>query len=299
MEAGDIIRQILALPDEERHLLCDHLLAVVERELSAPEKIDENQNVCSSVEYVYNNTDNSILYATPKDSKEYIYNISYKDSSYIDSSATDQNQKKIEQDNNDTQSSGFAQKHRALAEEWMAIYNAECPSYHKAAQLTDLRIGKVAARSKRFTTEMFTQACRNMEASEWMRQRGFGNFDWIVKTDENLSKLAEDRYGKRRSTPVGVTIAGRQAFLVKQIEKAAAAFNAQAVDAVNLAIQLDAAIEADWYYKQLTRVDLEEIFRRGCARQYEYHGLSVATICGWLNGYKETFKELKRKGQRD
>lgn len=240
----------------------------------------------------------NIHIATPQ-KKEYIYNISYKDSSYIDSSATDQNQKKIEQDNNDTQSSGFAQKHRALAEEWMAIYNAECPSYHKAAQLTDLRIGKVAARSKRFTTEMFTQACRNMEASEWMRQRGFGNFDWIVKTDENLSKLAEDRYGKRRSTPVGVAIAGRQAFLVKQIEKAAAAFNAQAVDAVNLAIQLDAAIEADWYYKQLTRVDLEEIFRRGCARQYEYHGLSVATICGWLNGYKETFKELKRKGQRN
>ena len=181
----------------------------------------------------------------------------------------------------------------------MAIYNAECPSYHKAAQLTDLRIGKVAARSKRFTTEMFTQACRNMEASEWMRKRGFGNFDWIVKTDENLSKLAEDRYGKRRSTPVGVTIAGRQAFLVKQIEKAAAAFNSTAVDCVNLAIQLDSAIEADWYYKQLTRVDLEEIFRRGCARQYEYHGLSVATICGWLNGYKETFKELKRKGQRN
>lgn len=180
----------------------------------------------------------------------------------------------------------------------MAIYNAECPSYHKVAQLTDLRIRKVAARSERFTTETFTLACRNMETSEWMRQRGFGNFDWIVKTDENLSKLAEDRYGKRRSTPVGVTIAGRQAFLVKQIEKAAAAFNSTAVDCVNLAIQLDSAIEADWYYKQLTRVDLEEIFRRGCARQYEYHGLSVATICGWFNEYKETFKELKRKGQR-
>lgn len=298
MEAGDIIRQILELPDEERHLLCDHLLAVVERELSAPEKIDENQNVCSCIMGNIFSIPENIHIATPQ-KKEYIYNISYKDSSYIDSSATDKNQKKIEQDNNDTQSSGFAQKHRALAEEWMAIYNAECPSYHKAAQLTDLRIRKVAARSERFTTEMFTQACRNMEASDWMRQRGFGNFDWIVKTDENLSKLAEDRYGKRRSTPVGVTIAGRQAFLVKQIEKAAAAFNAQAVDAVNLAIQLDTAIEADWYYKQLTRVDLEEIFRRGCARQYEYHGLSVATICGWFNEYKETFKELKRKGQRE
>lgn len=298
MEAGDIIRQVLELPDEERHLLCDHLLAVVERELSAPEKIDENQNVCSCIMGNIFSIPENIHIATPQ-KKEYIYNISYKDSSYIDSSATDQNQKKIEQDNNDTQSSGFAQKHRALAEEWMAIYNAECPSYHKAAQLTDLRIGKVAARSKRFTTETFTLACRNMEASEWMRQRGFGNFDWIVKTDENLSKLAEDRYGKRRSTPVGVTIAGRQAFLVKQIEKAAAAFNSTAVDCVNLAIQLDSAIEADWYYKQLTRVDLEEIFRRGCARQYEYHGLSVATICGWLNEYKETFKELKRKGQRE
>lgn len=297
MEAGDIIRQILELPDEERHLLCDHLLAVVERELSAPEKIDENQNVCSCIMGNIFSIPENIHIATPQ-KKEYIYNISYKDSSYIDSSATDQNQKKIEQDNNDTQSSGFAQKHRALAEEWMAIYNAECPSYHKAAQLTDLRIGKVAARSKRFTTEMFTQACRNMEASEWMRQRGFGNFDWIVKTDENLSKLAEDRYGKRRSTPVGVTLTGRQSFLAGQIEKAAAAFNSTAVDCVNLAVQLDSAIEADWYYKQLTRVDLEEIFRRGCARQYEYHGLSVATICGWFNEYKETFKELKRKGQR-
>ena len=297
MEAGDIIRQILELPDEERHLLCDHLLAVVERELSAPEKIGENQNVCRC-KYRYAIPKDKYIDAIPEYSNQYIYNIPYIESSHIVSSATGKNQKKEEQGNNDTQGSGLAQKHRALAEEWVAVYNTECPSFNKVAQLTDRRVLMVAARSEHYTTEMFTQACRNLEASEWMRARGFASFDWIVKSDENLSNLAEGRYNKRKSTPVGVTLTNRQKFLAGQIEKAAAAFNSTAVDCVNLAVQLDSAIEADWYYKQLTRVDLEEIFRRGCARQYEYHGLSVATICGWFNEYKETFKELKRKGQR-
>lgn len=310
----DIIRRLASLTDGERLAFYDRLARYAALELAAlgcesaeVSEIDENQNVCSSC--IMGDSYNSILLATPKEDSKHsnIYNILYKDSSVP---TIDKSKKKEEKKNsadNNTQDSSLVRTEAdmlpvasdpqriAEATEWIDIYNTICASFPKAAKVTDLRVENVAARRNRFSTEMFTDACRNLEDSEWLKARGFASFDWLTKSDENLLKVAEGNYNRKRSRPsAGGTITGRPALLVKLIDAASQNFD-KAVDSIALARALEDAIVKDSYYAQLDKADLQEVFRRGCARQYEYHGLTTATFCGWFNAYKDDWKEKRRK----
>ena len=305
----DIIRRLASLTDGERLAFYDRLARYAALELAAlgcesaeVSEIDENQNVsrCMGESYKKN------LLATIQDTNHSnIYNILYKDSSVL---TTDKSKKKEE---NlaviDTQSQSSVRTETEImpvaddpqriaeAEEWIDIYNTVCESYTKVVKATDIRVENVAARRNHFSTEMFRQACKNMEDSTWLKGRGFASFDWLTKNDENLCKVAEGQFTNKRSRPsAGGTITGRPALLVKLIDAASQNFD-KAVDSIALARALEDAIVKDSYYAQLDKADLQEIFRRGCARQYEYHGLTTATFCGWLNAYKDDWKEKRRK----
>lgn len=300
-KVDDILREILSLPDDERLALCDRIITAA---ASLPvtggytAEIDENQNLCSCK---YSNiTTPSILYATPIVEKNRIYDTSYKDSSYKDTYIKKENikERKSAADDN-PQIPGFVNDKNAaaVAEEWVKIYTDICKSYPQVAKITDTRIRLVAERSERFTADNFRAACQNMEDCDWIKGRGFGSFDWIVKSDENLTKLAEGYYNYRRKPiSAGGTIKGRTACLVALIDQASRAFD-KVVDAISLGKELETLVAKDRYYSQLTKEDFEEIFRKGRTRQYEYHGLTVAAFCSWMNAYKEEFQERQRRRQ--
>lgn len=294
----DIIRQIAALPEAERHQLYDRITTAIAG-LSAPTgyiaEIDENQSLSSCIDSKYFKTP-SIRHAIPFVYASRIYDSSYKDTYIKKENIKERKEKKEGQQPTNL---GFVNDKNAaaVAEEWVKIYADVCKSYPQVAKLTETRIEMVGRRSERFSTENFRQACINMEQCDWMKGRGFGSFDWIVKSDENLAKLAEGYYNqKRRPASAHGTLQGRPAVLAKLIDNAARCFD-KVVDSIGLAKMLDEAITADAYYSQLGKDDIEEIFRRGCTRQYEYHGLTVAAFCGWMNAYKDTFKDKQRRAK--
>lgn len=293
----DILKALLALPESDRLRLYDRIARYAVMELAALSGESSEKNVCSCIGGNILSIP-SIPLATPNvDSNHSIYNnILNIDSSYIESSA--KKKKENPQYNNTQGASLVTDTDKNEAQAWMDLYNTTCVSYAKATKLTDARIEWVAARLRRFTREDFQKACENMEASEWLRGRGFGCFDWIIKTDENLSKLAEGMYNRKPSRPRGVgTIKGRPALLARLLGDAAKVFDRSTADTINMALLLEESIVKDKYYSQLTAADFEEIFRRGCSRQFAFHGFSVSTICGWMNEYKDTFKEQRRVAQ--
>lgn len=184
----------------------------------------------------------------------------------------------------------------AICELWFSKFREICTSFSKPSKLTESRIERIKQRvAEGYTLEDFEKACRNMEASSWLKGKGWASFDWIIQSADNLAKLAEGHYNQRVQPDQTAGMNKRQTLLVELLETAADAFGKGEMDIPAMAVGLNAAIANDRYYQKLTADDLREVFRRGCSRQYDYHGLTISTVCGWFNAYRSEWLENRRK----
>lgn len=76
-------------------------------------------------------------------------------------------------------------------------YNRICTSMSKCTKLSDGRKKHIKARLKNFTVEQIELAFSKAEASDFLtgkKGNWKANFDWIIKSDDNLLKILEGKY---------------------------------------------------------------------------------------------------------
>lgn len=200
-----------------------------------------------------------------------------------------------------------------VCHEWLTTFADICKSFPAPVRLTERRRVAILARIQEdsFSLDDFRAACRNLEASTWIKSRGFGSFDWIIANADNLAKLAEGYYNRKEcqtaapanalATPTPAPaerppLSGRAALLEKYISDTAAHLGKSGIDARAIAESLKATMDADRYYKQLDDTDLERIFHNGKAMKYDYFGqITPSLFCDWFNKYKEDWIERRRQ----
>ena len=269
------------MPDAARLRLYDRLARYIGMELSAEVT---SSNALSTTSSDASSEEEVIEIDEPNPNKERKYQRKKCSSSDIDILFNNNNY------NNNNNYSASKEK----CELWLKIYAEECTSYSKALQATDHRIRLVSARAKDFSDEDFRQACKNMEQSQWIKSRGFGSFEWIVKDADNLLKLREGFYSRGKTSLPVLPLEGRPATLFSLISQAAESFGRSDIDATSLALALEDTIKGDKYYSLLADDDLKNIFDKGIKRQYQYNGLNVSGLCSWMNEYKQFFVERRR-----
>lgn len=76
-------------------------------------------------------------------------------------------------------------------------YNRICTSMSKCTKLSDGRKKHIKARLKSFTVEQIELAFSKADASDFLtgkKGNWKANFDWIIKSDDNLLKILEGKY---------------------------------------------------------------------------------------------------------
>ena len=87
------------------------------------------------------------------------------------------------------------------------MYNDTCVSLPRMTKLTNTRKDKIKARLKAFTIEEIQRAFELAEKSDFLIGKNGGwkcNFDWLMKNDENMSKVLDGNY-KNNSKKGGIT----------------------------------------------------------------------------------------------
>ncbi len=98
-------------------------------------------------------------------------------------------------DSND--SSGTAESKRQQAQALVDSWNAIVKRLPKVEKLTAQRIAHSCARLKDHTPEELGALFKRLDDSD-LAAKGWGSFDWITKSEDNLTKLREGNYDNHR-----------------------------------------------------------------------------------------------------
>ena len=96
-------------------------------------------------------------------------------------------------------SSAGAETKREQAQALVDSWNATVKRLPKVEKLTAQRIAHACARLKEHTREELGTLFKRLDDSD-LAAKGWGSFDWITKSEDNLTKLREGNYDNHRGT---------------------------------------------------------------------------------------------------
>lgn len=84
-------------------------------------------------------------------------------------------------------------------DELFSLYKSICVHFPQPRELTDERRKKAQKRIKRFSNvEFWKSVCEKAENSNFIKEKNWFSFDWIIKNNENPLKVYEGNYDNKK-----------------------------------------------------------------------------------------------------
>ena len=116
---------------------------------------------------------------------------------------TNKNDKNVNNENNEKKEEEIPENKFSKFQDVIDLYHKVCVSCKKVRKISDDRKRHMRVRMKDNTKDEFNECFRNAEKSMFLKESGFFDLWWLMKSQENFLKVLEGKYDKGISSNGG------------------------------------------------------------------------------------------------